>query len=359
MADKRTGYLAGDDAGNGSNFEDLHFGNEPMDLESELLGRLNARSGEEAIPTIPLSKPSQLRPAYRQADSDMSIEADASALEDEFNALLGNLGARETAEYQPAPQPAAAVVARAEHRAAAAPSAPTVASPERDDPFAMLAAMAERYNDDAIHVKEEARHRVDPVFGAAEAPVARSTRFVPEFETVDIVERAMPLEDDLDIPELQFSEEPAPQTRYADTEMDIEGLLNEINGVVGQKRYVPQEAAVVSHPYVDTSRNAPHFAETTEVAHSNQRTNQPADFDDLDAVFEMAIASGPQHAQQLEDGYGDELDLGNYDEPLPPKRRRGALMAAIAGGVAVLGITVAAATSFIGSGASSSGSGQI
>ncbi len=355
MADKRTGYSAagighGDQA---DEFEELrrNLGEEPnvfdaaaIDLEQELLGDLEAHAPIDELPAIPLSRPTTAWSTEQVAEAPAGY--DAADLEDEFNALLGNTASTgEPAYYEPSPEVHEAAI-ETPPPAAIKAAAPTVSSPDRDDPFAMLAAMAEKYREPEANAwSDEVETRVEPVF---EAPAPRavaaaaSRNLTPELETVDVIERAFHIQDDLDIPELQLPEEPVQQVRYAD-DLEFDNLLNQISGAGRDEPAAPYAHASSTPIKVPASQG------DVRVDLSTGRHN--VGFDDLDDTLISASPGATSRGHiELHDGFDDELEFESFEEQtLPPRRRRGLFAAAVLGGLAVFGIAGATAMSFIGS----------
>ncbi|BCH33091.1 sporulation protein [Mesorhizobium sp. L-8-10] len=195
---------------------------------------------------------------------------------------------------------------------------------------------------------------------------------IPDIETIDVPESATALADDLDIPELAYQDEvratPAfdefesefaavfadqPQTEEAKRRVVETSGYSDANGGYGQhyRQAAPAEADN-SHLYAAGVGAAAAGA----AAYASARPAERRDADLLEGFDEAAPAGsrGPEtHADVDEldyDGLDEEIALPAYAEERAAGRRRGMMVAAIVGGVAVLGGVGAFALSFGGDG---------
>lgn len=192
---------------------------------------------------------------------------------------------------------------------------PAASNPEQ---VSALAKMADRYQSRDIH--DTWRQTARPQQARAPAP---------EVETTEMFDQAYSMADDLDLPEIAYDE---PATAPSAIDLEFDNLLNEMS----------RGDAPKPRPVAASAFDAPVFEPRTPVA---ARTEQKADDFGFDLVFAQGeIDDQPPH-QDLgefdfdEDGYEQE-------EPLaPPAYRgnargnggRGMMIAAIVGGIAVLG----------------------
>ena len=259
----------------------------------------------------------------------------------------------------------------------AEPSGP-VSTPE--DPFAALAAMAARYQTGAQDSWRETSRGYEtarqeppmeaPVRSSAPAasgwPVAPAAHkpAAPDIDTVDVYDDAIALADDLNIPDLNY-DEPVVDP-YDDLDAEFNHLLKEMSS--GDKREPALRQASAYTPASPPRQMAyqqpaqPSAPRAQHPAYVEQRDYQPRpaqqapaqavqddpDFDlSGDAYFEDAMASF--EADGRDDDYAD------FDPAIAPvaeraKPRRGLMIAAIVGGLALIGGIGAVAMSFGGIG---------
>ncbi|WP_421912683.1 SPOR domain-containing protein [Mesorhizobium sp.] len=232
--------------------------------------------------------------------------------------------------------------------------------------------------------------RSEPVY-TAPAPVQHEqpARYdeMPDVETVDVPERVVALADDLDIPELHFEEDEPASSTFDDLDSEFASLLTEMNTME-----VPAAAPARGAAYDDESYSAgfkPGYEQTpqsyaqTKPGYEQSRpaygqdrveartyTARPAEMPAAGAAASYADAAGfdvnelpgSQPVSQADDFTVDELDYDpELDEAMAvpglaaqenarQPRRRGLLIAAIVGGVAIAGGLGAFALSFGGKG---------
>jgi hypothetical protein len=255
---------------------------------------------------------------------------------------------------------------------------------ENDDPYAALAALTasmKRGEPSPSWRREEPQPVVEvPAEHAAAAGqndgdyVPSAYEDFPDIETIDVPEQAVALADDLDIPELAAEESVPPAAVFDDLDAEFAGLLGDIN--------VPEKAAAAPAPAFQSDDYAAEF----ERAFAMQEQAHPVSSHAGPAAFAAGLAGGAAFAGASHAAYGSAVDAGRRDPECVPgsepvakdqfavddydpdldeemsapeygatreqPQRRGMLVAAIVGGVAVLGGIGAFAMSF-GEGGSS------
>ncbi|MCA0013096.1 SPOR domain-containing protein [Mesorhizobium sp. B292B1B] len=225
---------------------------------------------------------------------------------------------------------------------------------------------------------------------------------MPDVETVDVPERVVALQDDLDIPELHFEEDEPAAPGYDDLDAEFSNLLTEMNTVD-----VAAAPANASASYADDSYN-PGFKSGYDAfepgyealkpgyetlkpgyetlkpgyeglkpgyqpeartyaarpAEMSARATAPAGYADATNGFDVDDLPGSQPVSQADEFAVDELDYDpELDEAMSvpglaereaggPSRRRGLFIAAIVGAVVVAGGLGAFALSLGGEGGS-------
>lgn len=195
-----------------------------------------------------------------------------------------------------------------------------------EDPFEALAKMAERY--------QIPQYSNEPVRPAAVSPHYRDA--APEVETTEIYDRAYSVADDLDLPEVSYDE---PQAAASDLDLEFDNLLNEMSR--GEPLPKPATASAFEAPRYETREPlAPRQASASD-----------------DFGFESVFAQGGFEPEQQDDlGSFEFDDEADDNDPPPPPYRGGArgnggrnmMIAAIVGGIAVLGGLGAIAMSWTG-----------
>ncbi|MGI6852961.1 SPOR domain-containing protein [Mesorhizobium sp. 1B3] len=191
---------------------------------------------------------------------------------------------------------------------------------------------------------------------------AASDEDVPDIETIDVPESAIAVTDDLDIPEVAYEEDVRPAPVFDEFESEFAAVFAE-----------PQQPeATAAHPEDDRD---PHAAETQPVEgvaydygagvaaaavgagaayQATTRTHAHRDFDPAQGFNADELPGSRKPVGRDADPF-DAVDYNDPDEEttLPPyvetrraPQRRGLMIAAIVGGVAVLGGVGAFALSF-------------
>ena len=352
------------------------------------------------------ASPSYASPSYAapvSSASSYAAEPEELSLEDELNALLGNRVAPAvlTAEYDHTPiQPASASehadwgsyddealppVAEDDRFSAPAEAQPAddlefddgafaaafenslvSAAPaaEEQDPFAYLQDMGSKAAPaaDTVGLYRNQSTPSSASYAATPLPSApasayretRSTRQrfaddMPEVETVDIPEAAVAFADDLDIPELAYEDDAPAAAPYDDFDSDFAGAFGE---TVQQEEPVRMPAAPVHAS--SQGGYAPGHPEPRydAAAYAAPQSAAPQyDFGDTDDRYAPAAAGGVRGGEDFRDfDYDEELDeeiaIPAYQETRRAMPRNGMLIAAVVGGVALLGGIGAFALSF-------------
>ncbi|MER8591789.1 SPOR domain-containing protein [Mesorhizobium sp. M1182] len=175
---------------------------------------------------------------------------------------------------------------------------------------------------------------------------------MPDVETVDVPERVVALADDLDIPELNFDDDEPVAPAYDDLDADFASLLTEMNATdiapapVRSAGYDDEyDAGFVSGYKQDRSETRAYGAKPAEAPVSAAA----ASYADAADGFDLGPLPGGQPVSQADDFTFDELD---YDPELDEEmsvpglaergaerqpRRRGLLIGAVVGAVAIAG----------------------
>ncbi|MER8520365.1 SPOR domain-containing protein [Mesorhizobium sp. M0644] len=175
---------------------------------------------------------------------------------------------------------------------------------------------------------------------------------MPDVETVDVPERVVALADDLDIPELNFDDDEPVAPAYDDLDADFASLLTEMNATdiapapVRSAGYDDEyDAGFASGYKQDRSETRAYGAKPAEAPVSAAA----ASYADAADGFDLGPLPGGQPVSQADDFTFDELD---YDPELDEEmsvpglaergaerqpRRRGLLIGAVVGAVAIAG----------------------
>jgi hypothetical protein len=305
-------------------------------------------------------------PEAADVDVDLNLEFDDEA----FDAAISN-GIADEPVLHGAENNAAPVWQEAEQPVAQ----------ENDDPYAALAALTAsmrpaepttswRREEPQPFVEAPAEHEAAASQDDGEADYAPSAyEDFPDIETIDVPEHAVALADDLDIPELAVEENVPPPAVFDDLDAEFAGLLSDLNA--------PEKAAQAPAPAYPADDYATEF----ERAFAQQEQPNPVSSHAGPAAFAAGLAGGAAFAGASHAAYGSAIDSGprdadylpgsepvaqdqfavdDYDPDLDEDmslpeygaatrehpQRRGMLVAAIVGGVAVLGGLGAFAMSF-------------
>jgi len=226
-----------------------------------------------------------------------------------------------------------------------------------------------RYDDSAAHAAAV------PSFANyddEEAPADASFSAAPEIETIDVPEAAVAIADDLDIPDLAYEEDQKQLAAYDDIDTDFSAAFPD-----NSASEEPVSQAVRARPAAGADFDAnfealyrPAYASAGQPAaaqssHDSADTDfqaaaagyrydaQSADYDDLDADEQPAATERDRFVDLDFDSDVEEEALPLPSYPIPDERaqapqRRGLLIAAVVGGVALLGGIGALALSFGG-----------
>ncbi len=327
---------------------------------------------------------------------EAAVEGSAPSLEDELNALLGNAVPRATLTggYDAAP-----FAVDASARSGDALSGQSEFS--NDDYAGPSYAVAESTVDDGeepemldhldigdgVQAASEGGHDAAPEFGATQeyevhetedrgAPAAedpfetlqrmaaaidlpRTAAFqVPDIDTVDVPERAIAVDDDLDIPEIAYQDEQVATEDFDAFEADLASAYGDMAQPIAalQGGYFPglhrDDAREADSAPIDggdfAAAGAAQGGLTAEQLYAD--AFGPGLSGDFDAAFASEAPSFEQDAMAEQDYDAGEDDVAEMAPAFAAQqggaRNRGLMIAAIVGGVAVLGGIGAFALSF-------------
>lgn len=283
------------------------------------------------------------------------LAADSPAVISASKAELGH----EQNEVAPETLDAELFDALAEAAAEVDPSEPQVAAvakpePTPQDPFAALAAMAAKYQTGPQEStwretasryetpRAAAQEPVQPTYARPVAPTIASRPVAPEIETVDVQDDAVALADDLNLPDIAYDE--APARRYDDLDAEFNNLLSEMSSGERREPAAPAYAPIHRQPAYVEQRTPPQPQRTVQAAAPAPARYEEDPYDAVsDRDFEDAMAAFEADAE-------DDEVLGAPTAPMVERRpRRGLYIAAIVGGLALIGGIGAVAMSFGGS----------
>jgi hypothetical protein len=256
--------------------------------------------------------------------------------------------------------------ARQPEHYAAAPGEPGSFSPHRDpvvrgnplkeDPLDVITALAAKYSKKEPEPVDQSSG--DEAVEDEDIDISAAFEEQPDVETVEVADRAVALADDLDIPELAEEEELPAVSAYDDLDAEFSSLLSDMNAE-------PRAAQPASGGFDDTlggGFNArPYQSQMAASPTASYQASQPARkaYDDDPEPDSLALdddlpgSSMPSDAQFADDGYDYDPDFDQEiaepqhlaAESRQPKSR-GMLLAALVGGVALVGAVGAFALSF-------------
>lgn len=243
--------------------------------------------------------------------------------------------------------------------------------PVRDaaDPYADLASLTARFvptgpvsswREEARQPDQYAVQYEQEDYPAADEGPAEGFDDIPDIETVEVPEQAVALSDDLDIPEVVYEEEPAPAPSYDDIDAEFASLLNDMNSPEPSPAASASDAdggAVVADGHAEEREDyAADFAHPAAFAagaaaaagalggaygqHQAPMMSRQEDFAGQDFP---AQANHAGYQQPLPDeldydpDFDEEMALPAFEEQRRQPQRRGMLIAAIVGGVALIG----------------------
>jgi len=308
----------------------------------------HAQSGAAAIVAGAWGRRETIAPEPLEAEASDDLDqafAETAESQDDVVASLDNELAAGTEEFVDAASLAAVETPAA--MAEPAPSNRAAAVAAQDDPFAALVAMANRYQNPESQfdwsarpvAAEPARPQTQAYHAEAYQP-GRATRHpaAPEIETVELPDGIHAISDDLDLPDVGY-EDPKSIGTIQDLDAEFESLLNSMNPTEPARSasaHMPQ----ATHPdYLET----PVYRAQPQQAPVRPATTGGNDFgaldDDLDAAFDGYQANDGAYADEEEFAYADDdmvepVDHGSRQEPRP---RRGLFLAAVVGGLALIG----------------------
>lgn len=282
-----------------------------------------------------------------QAFADEVAAADADDLpefdEDAFSAALAT-GLDDDVNVATPPPPAAA------------------AAESKHDPLDVIANLAAKYTA-SVNAAAAARQAASEPASVPEALdpegdfdiPANAFDEAPDVETVDVVDHPIALADDLDIPEISEEESLPPVSAYDDLDAEFASLLSEMNGSEAGQRLSsnalapaePQQSAGYAYGAAVAATAAAAAAAAASARRPAPAVNRAdpyaggkieADTDGLPGS--KPVQAAPQGVGQFD--YDPDLDddmaiaaVASEERARPP--RRGMLIGAIVGGVALLG----------------------
>ncbi len=256
------------------------------------------------------------------------------------NAIAGDLGDERQPEPTYAPEPT-------DVNAASTAKEPESMSRDGNDPYAALAALSANLKK-APSWPERATAPIEPQHGAA-APVRAvyERPEAPEIETVDVPEYVVALADDLDLPEFAYEDE-APNLTRDDFEAEFATLLNDM------KSPEPEVESAAAPRHDDTDRRGAAAAGAVTLRTTELRQSLAFDDDDFEASPTGAAQADPDldYDPDFEDDVIPSAYIASAEQP---RQRRGLLVAAVVGGVALIGAVGAYALASNGQG----GNGEI
>jgi hypothetical protein len=187
----------------------------------------------------------------------------------------------------------------------------------------------------------------------------------PQVETIDVPEAGVAVTDELDIPELVYEDDVRPASAYDDFEPDFSEIFNEPaeparGAAVAQKGagqrlkddVAEYEYALATTAAATAAINAarqqpaewePDYAPEQPDAYQGRAATQAPEFDDFDALEDRF-----DEPAYDDDTYGDPAAYGDQEPAEQAPSRRGYMIAAVVGGIALLGAAGAFALSFNG-----------
>lgn len=321
----------------------------PAEAEPSLEDELNALLGNKPVATVPV--------AEQAAAPAWAPEAADPAFEDE---LVWDLD-------EAAPAEAVADVPDVDHDDFETALARGLESGETGGETWRAAASQVRHADPLAEIEALTAKYSAPEPAAPALPVADDFDFpsdvfdeAPDVETVDVSDQAVALADDLDLPEVGYDEELPPVSAYDDIDAEFAGLLNDMNAVEPQPA---RHAAPTAEAYEDDFRVAPYqtaaYAVAAGAAAAAARPAQARHEEFFDeTAFDANDLPGSrplQGAPQSLDGYDFDADfddgaVAQQRDERPAPQRRGLMIGAVVGGMALLGALGAFALSFGGDG---------
>ena len=305
----------------------------------------------EAHTAEPASPESYAAPAPTPAPVSMLDEADFADIfgdDADFEATAFEAKVEETPAYASAP--AYAPGSSAPHASQTAQTAP-VDDVEKSARAGIEALASWRPEQSAAVAAAPVAAAVGmSAFSAAKSRAPEA----PDVETVDVSEAAIAMQDDLDIPDLDYGTSDATSRLYD----DLEGEIAQAFGDVSFDE--PDPAA--SEPLPSAEWATPMTATATSATQSSGPA-MPGETDYEQAAQAYPLGEGQwQTDDAFDDGFDYETDLeqavsmaayGEGEERKPQLRNRGLLIAAIVTGVAVVGGIGALGMSFMGGGSDS------
>lgn len=274
------------------------------------------------------------------------------------------------------------------------PAAPAVE--HKEDPLDVIAALTAKYSTPLPSTYSRSNQVAQPAPEPEPAPrqeayeggeedhaEIEATAFdgAPEIETIEVHDKAVALADDLDIPELAYEEDLPPVSAYDDLDSEFANLLHDMNaGEPAPQRaaaeaydddfapagrddasedhapypdYAPQVAATAAAAAAAAAATAFQAPAATHAAYDDELDRAGYAYDD---PHDSKATQGTTGYEAGDYGYDPDLDDEAMSAPMAAAeertqpQRRGMLIAAIVGGVAIAGGLGAFVLSFGGGG---------
>ncbi|MBL8583107.1 MAG: SPOR domain-containing protein [Rhizobiaceae bacterium] len=333
------------------------------DLEEELnalLGNMRANAAAQVAPLVVQAAPRETRRPDTEFAPVLQRGMSPAEGDNPFNEIFAD-----PAEAKRSPQQARAT-------APASMRDPTAEEIE-NDPVNSLAAMAARLraaNRGAYWPNQQqmpASERAAAQAAAAANAYKDDDAGAPDIATVDVDEAPVALADDLDLPEVRFEEEAkAPSAAYDDLGAEFADLLGDSDKLAEPVRApasAPRHADPMHAAGTRVDNGAAYGYAAADVLGrgvaargSGRQESYAAEqgfyADAMSAGRPMADDSQSEAELEYDPALEDEIGLPEYVQKAQAPRRRGLMVAAIVGGVAVVGAIGAFALSF-GDGSSS------
>ncbi len=288
------------------------------------------------------------------AEPELSLDFDDAA----FSQAFANSFEEPTSEDHGDEQPAEEQLDAEDATSAAKPADPYAELAALTASFSSASAATPSWDEEAPTPAEEpATHYGEADEFASLESSAPAFEDVPDIETVDVPEQAVALADDLDLPELVFEEDVPAVSTYDDLDAEFANLLNDMSSPAPATQAPAQPVAKSEEEF------AADFEREFQIESEDYAADStyPAAAAAAAGVAAAAVASAA-YSPTANNAYavGDFSDAGqnrfqsssdylNYDADLDDEtgspaaqerkqpQRRGVLLAAVIGGVVVLG----------------------
>ncbi|MDH6229724.1 hypothetical protein M2281_000296 [Mesorhizobium soli] len=249
---------------------------------------------------------------------------------------------------------------------------PKAETAEEEDPYAELAALTQSFastastppswNPDSASAAEQQNPQYEQMSYDRTQHSTSGFDDYPDIETVDVPEQAVALADDLDLPELTFEEDVPTVAAYDDIDAEFASLLNDMNS---PEPAAPEPAKPAAAPVDDFAADFEREFQFEDPTYQSDSYAYPAaaaagavataaafgaaaprsayaqpvsTASNAGDMFGSAAHGQQQAGFEYDPDLDDEMSLPAYGEAEERRpQRRGVLIAAIIGGVVVLG----------------------